>query len=307
VSSIIYILKSFFIFGLINLGWLIFQIIIGHPAGENVPSGQFLGVIGEGSPSITGGFSLILFINLFPLLLFTDLFPKKKKILSVAVISGFILGIISTMRKIQIFAFVLSFMLLILIYLFKRKKHAFMPHSIKNSLFLVISVAVLSIMLVSLLFIQDISVRQGLLNRGKVVWELNHRVNQIWKIQLKAAFSGHPWYIFLGRGKSVFLKTEECHSQYVRNLIETGLIGSLVFFILIFAILKKLIKSLLVQTDPLKTSLISGVLLSTIAMLVVSFFAEAFLVVRINEVYWFFMGMAMAAIAINNKEKLTDA
>ena len=48
--------------------------------------------------------------------------------------------------------------------------------------------------------------------------------------------------------------------------------------------------------EPLLIGLSSGLLISTIAMLFISIAAEGFLVVKINEIYWFFVSIMIAAL-----------
>ena len=58
------------------------------------------------------------------------------------------------------------------------------------------------------------------------------------------------------------------------------------------------------RKDPLLIGLSSGLLVSTIAMLFISTAAEGFLVVKINEIYWFFAAITMAALS--NKIKVNE-
>jgi len=141
-----------------------------------------------------------------------------------------------------------------------------------------------------------------MLDTKAIIGEFDERAG-IWQNQITAAFKNHPAYLPFGRGKSVFLTTEESHSQYVRNLVETGIIGSLIFLLLILTIIKKSLRGFLFSKEPLIISLSVGLFANTIAMLIMAIPAEAFQVVRINEVYWFFTALTMAALGLKTKEK----
>jgi hypothetical protein len=59
---------------------------------------------------------------------------------------------------------------------------------------------------------------------------------------------------------------------------------------------KKAFRGFLLSKEPLLIGLSSGLLISTIAMLFISIAAEGFLVVKINEIYWFFVSIMIAAL-----------
>jgi len=117
----------------------------------------------------------------------------------------------------------------------------------------------------------------------------------VWKNQLVEALS-HPEVILFGLGKSVYLWTEESHSQYIRNFIETGIVGSFFFFFLIYFIIKEGFRGFQLKGKGIVIGLSAGLLVATGAMMFISIFGEAFLVVKIAEVYWFFVGLTMAVL-----------
>jgi len=173
-------------------------------------------------------------------------------------------------------------------------------HGTLKSIFIVLGLLIL-IGIVSF-FISDKVPHISLLQPERAADSLNVR-SEIWKAQIEA-MPENLFYYFFGMGKSVRLWTEESHSQYVRNFIETGIIGSLIFFFLIFVIIKKAFRGFLLSKDPLLIGLSSGLLVSTIAMLFISITAEAFLVVKINEIYWFFVAITMTVLS--NKIKVNE-
>lgn len=108
------------------------------------------------------------------------------------------------------------------------------------------------------------------------------------------------FFQFLGLGKGF---VGEAHNQYVRNLVEIGIIGSLMFLFLIFVIMKKALKMFFVSADGFSAGLSCGLLVSTIIMLFFSIATEPFIVVKVSEVYWIFTSMTMAYSDIKNKHE----
>jgi len=294
INSIVNIIKSWLIFGAVNIGWIIFQILTKNPMGEYRWGVHYLSAIGESGLFPVTGFFLILFINLFSIFLFCHhKFSKLEKFFYGIINAGLVLGIVSMMRRICIITFILAFFILFFIYIIRMKKFGFKNY-LTFLLFLIIT-----IIFISLPFVKNVSIRPEFFNWERIInWEIKGRID-IWKKQLKNAFpeGENPLYIFFGKGKSV--SYEECHSQYIRNLVETGGIGSIIFLILIFTILKKSYTALCSQKDPLKVALSAGTLISTIAMLIISILGEAFITVKINEVYWFFVGITMSILSFN--------
>ena len=82
----------------------------------------------------------------------------------------------------------------------------------------------------------------------------------------------------------------------MRNLIEIGVVGSIVFLILIIAILRFSLLAFLQETDHFSVGLSAGLLVATLTMLFFSLATEAFIVVKPSEVYWFFAGLTAAVL-----------
>jgi hypothetical protein len=95
----------------------------------------------------------------------------------------------------------------------------------------------------------------------------------------------------------------EAHNQYLRNFIETGIIGSIVFLILIFVIIKTSWQGFLENKDNFSIGLSAGLLIATLAMLFCSFATEPFIVVKPSEVYWFFTALTMAVLILTEKKE----
>jgi putative effector of murein hydrolase LrgA (UPF0299 family) len=108
--------------------------------------------------------------------------------------------------------------------------------------------------------------------------------------------SEHPWDLIFGIG--IF---GEAHSQYMRIALERGIVGLFLFFWLIWSILKISYNSFKEKNDLLKKGLCAGLFVATIAMLIMAIPNDVFMVVKPDEVYWFFAAMAMAAISMPQK------
>jgi len=104
--------------------------------------------------------------------------------------------------------------------------------------------------------------------------------------------------IFIGFGKGY---VGEVHNQYLRNFIETGIIGSIIFLFLIFSILKESFRGFCKGKDSLKVALSAGLLTATFMMIFSSFATEPFIVVKPSEVYWFFAGITFVVLLNNSK------
>lgn len=282
-DSVKTILYLWIIVGIVNICLVAFQFIMDTGYGVYGPS-MFM----EKGPFPSGGSFLILFTNLFNIFLYYYArlkFSKVKKIILLLGILSIYIGVISSGSRTSILGLILVVVLSMFFYRFK--------HGALKSIFIVLGLLIL-IGIVSF-FISDKVPHISLLQPERAADSLNVR-SEIWKAQIEA-MPENLFYYFFGMGKSVRLWTEESHSQYVRNFIETGIIGSLIFFFLIFVIIKKAFRGFLLSKDPLSIGLSSGLLVSTVAMLFISITAEAFLVVKINEIYWFFVAITMTVLS----------
>ena len=151
---------------------------------------------------------------------------------------------------------------------------------------------------VGILFLTKFSYRPEFLMWDKIVWGMDVRLG-IWRERISQT-TGNIFSIIFGMGKSYL---DESHNNYVRNFNEGGIIGSLIFLFLIFSILKQTITNFFKEHNNIKISLLAGSFVCTIAMLIISLPADAFTVVKISEVYWFFMGLTMASLSFKDNKK----
>lgn len=284
-DSVKFIVKTWLILGVLNILLVVSQFIRGTRVGAYGP-----GIFKERGPFPSGGFFLILFIFLFNVLLYYYFRLKiskiKKIILSLAILS-LIIGVISSGSRTAILGLVSAVILSTFFY--QLKQGGLKPFFIGLIVLLVMGV-IFYLLSEKVFYILGLAPEHAFKS-------LDIRI-EIWERQL-VAFLDTPFNVLFGLGKSVWLTTEESHNQYVRNFIETGIVGSLIFFILIFAIIKKAFQGFSSGKTPLSIGLSSGLLVATFVMLFTSIAVEGFLVVKPNEVYWFFIALTMAVLSFN--------
>jgi len=91
-------------------------------------------------------------------------------------------------------------------------------------------------------------------------------------------------------------------AQYVRVLVETGILGLLAFLLLIKTILKKAYENFLLTKNAFNRGLVMGFIAGFIGLLFHSLGANTFIIVRIMEPFWFVAGMVMLINEIGEKE-----
>ena len=92
-------------------------------------------------------------------------------------------------------------------------------------------------------------------------------------------------------------------SEYVRVLIETGLIGLAAFLYLLYSILKKTWNIYKNAKIPLFKALALGFFVATISMMTHSVGANTFIIIRIMEPFWLLCGLVIAIPQIEEIEK----
>jgi O-antigen ligase len=265
--------------------WIVFQLINPLYSGGTYGPSLFW----ERGPLPSGGFFLILFSTLFNVFIYNYLssnISRAKKTIIGAIILFLATGVISSGSRTAIFGLFLATVLSLFLYQIRRRT---------TKVFLISFFIPLIILTIFFIVSEEVPYGRILIHP---VSAIGPRI-AIWQAQI-SLFLKNPFDIFFGLGKSVLLATEESHGQYVRNFIETGIVGSLAFFFLIFSIIRRAWRELLLGGSLIKTGLSAGLLVNTFVMLFISIVAEGFLVVKPNEVYWFFVGLAMAAAKISS-------
>ncbi len=87
-------------------------------------------------------------------------------------------------------------------------------------------------------------------------------------------------------------------AQYARTLVETGIIGLLVFLGLLQAIVRNAADSMRRVTHPEDRGLVLGFIAGTVGLLFHAIGSNTFIIVRIMEPFWFFAGVVLALPAL---------
>jgi len=293
-NTIKLLIKSWIFIGLFNVCWIFYHAIRGLK--EKYYHYGYTPIIEPEGPFPAGGFFLLLFIFLFNILLYYYFSLKiskfKKTILTILCIIP-VVGIFSSGSRASIFGFIFALFLILLFY------------SLKKDLLKPLLIAFLVLVVISSIFIFS---HHQMITRISNIENLMRNFSlenvasrpSIWISRLTEMFN-YPLTVFFGLGKSAL---EESHSQYVRNFIETGIVGSLMFLILMFVILKKSWQEFTGEKDPFLVGLCAGLLVTTLTMLFISISAGPFIVVKIAEVYWFFVAMSLTAIYLCQKKRI---
>ena len=266
-----------FLFTILTVCFIVCIIAIYQiPAGGRV-SAPFEGDVGE--PNTFGGY-LVLMLSIVLGLLLTYGSKKQK----------FFLGTLSFLIAISLAATLsraswvsLIPMVMTLLYFSKRKwpiiltliiivfiSPFILPNSVKER--------------VSFTFTQPKEKGQVTIGRTTLDTSTSARF-QSWKDALEKDFYKQP---ILGYGITGYRFLD---AQYPRVLAETGLLGLITFFILLFSIYMNALHTYRGTADPLFSGLSLGYLAGFVAMLTHGIGANSFIIVRIMEPFWFLTAM----------------
>lgn len=260
------------------IGLIIYQIFNGVNYGAYGAS-----LLNELGPLPSGGFFLVAFVFLINYFLFYCLTLQKSKIYKIILGFGVIsisMGVVASLSKAAVIGLAISLILTFIFYTLKSK-----------SLLKPLSISLLVLIACGMFFILPLTHNQTsrrLTGIFHPIENVEPRV-RVWLEQL-ASFPINGVSIVFGLGKSAI---DESHNQFTRNLIDTGVAGSLIFLLLLTVILKKTGQAVLKSRQPLKIALASGAFITTLTLAIIGLTAESFLVVRIMTIYWYFMAIAM--------------
>jgi hypothetical protein len=287
IGDVKLLLNVWFILGVVNAGYVFYQIILKTGFGEYGAR-----AINEWGAFPSGSFFVMLFlffINIFAYYYASLKMSILKKIILGVLVLCFSAGAFSSASKTSFLALILSFALFAVLFFVKKR-------NIKLFLICILA-AVLLVFLLDLVLsnisttvrLEDaFSVKDVLYgySRGRI-----SVIKTFWNDVLNT-----PWYYYLiGRGGGF---VHEAHNQFLRNLIEVGVIGSMIFLFLLFHIAALSLYSFFKSKDPLKIALSSGLLTITFAMFFFSFATEPFIVVKLSEAYWVFVAIAAAGLSL---------
>lgn len=289
-DSVPSLIRLWIALGALNGLWILFQYFI------NLKITYYYGptaIVEPESPFISGGFFLLIFIFLLNVLLFHYLpttAHRIKKLFISLLIAMPAIGIISSGSRTSFFGLIVALLSTIMLYSFKKFRW-------KTLLKTILLLSVLSIS--SLVLLIKIPGGSRILNVNSIQGELtgtvaNSRLN-IWK-KSGLFILDHPFGLIFGLGKSSVSRNMQPHNQYLQILIESGVVGVVIFITLLLIILKKTFTAFLYGKDTIRVACAAGLFSITIAMLVLSIGAEAFRTIKLSELYWFFTALTMVAL-----------
>ncbi len=286
IESIKTAVKAWFLFSFGNVLYIIYQVVSKRWNGE-----YGAGAIGEKGVFPSGAFFVLLFIFCLNLFLFyflnLKISPIKKVFLGIMAVSPAI-GVYGSASKSNFLALILALFLIIIVFIIKNK----------NVLKSAIIILVIFSSLTALLFFSEDNIRSAerlrkITNLEEIMGQYKRgRIDFIYPIPQEGLNSS--WRLIFGFG---FGLVTESHNQYVRNLIETGFLGSFAFLIMIFLVLRKSLFFFFKSNNSLEIALSGQLFISTIVMLFLGMGAEPFLVVRPAETYWFLAAVTVAALS----------
>ncbi|CAB5147759.1 hypothetical protein D3OALGB2SA_4613 [Olavius algarvensis associated proteobacterium Delta 3] len=107
-------------------------------------------------------------------------------------------------------------------------------------------------------------------------------------ISWRKGLGGWTHHPILGHGVSGFAFMD---AQFPRVLVETGILGLIAFFYILYSIFRLAFINLQRVSDPFNRGLIKGFLAGYVGLLFHAIGANTFIIVRIMEPFWFVVGM----------------
>ncbi|TFG39033.1 MAG: hypothetical protein E4H48_09625 [Syntrophobacterales bacterium] len=118
---------------------------------------------------------------------------------------------------------------------------------------------------------------------------------QSWKDVLRD-FQKHP---FLGHGVTGYAFVD---AQFPRVLAETGLLGLFAFFYLLYSVFRLALHQLRDTEEPYCRGLITGFIAGFVGLMVHAIGVNTFIIVRIMEPFWFFVGIITVLPMLKQEE-----
>lgn len=142
-------------------------------------------------------------------------------------------------------------------------------------------------------------------NAKKYGLSMGIRLDTLWP-QALYGFSTNPWtgkgYATLNKqGISEFTEADSTDNNYLRTLGETGLLGSLFFFGILYYIWRKIRHQ--PSTDPLIQAVVLGYIAGLIGMLVNAASIDVFAASKVAFSFWGITGIVLAATQLNREKQ----
>ena len=287
INDVKFLLRIWLVLGAVNIGYVLYQVASGVSFGEYGAA-----AISEWGVFPTGSFFLILFIFFLNIFLYYYLnlnINIFKKIILGSFIFLLAVGVFASASKTNFLAFVFSIFLTTVLLLIKRRD------------FKLFAIIVL-ICILSGIFLVFVLNNIKTAPRLKDVFSLKSAFAAFIRTRINVMkifwddIINTPWYYYLiGRGKGF---VHEAHNQFLRNFIEVGIIGSIIFFFLMLQIIFISARAFFKSNNHLSIGLSSGLLIATLVMLFFSFATEPFIVVKLSEAYWVFAAIEVAGLGL---------
>ncbi|KKU15038.1 hypothetical protein A3A20_02425 [Candidatus Wolfebacteria bacterium RIFCSPLOWO2_01_FULL_45_19] len=288
--------------GLANISWVFYQLFFTERG-----FGEYgTAALNEWGVFPTGSFFLILFVFLFNWWLYSywkqgEISEQKQYLYLIAILS-IIIGILGALSKTAIYGFWFALAISLALYVWNTRT---LKTAVASSL-LFAGVGAFTFGAYFSLILPNFPGADRIISINSAS-QLYHEIKRVRLDdeiipQMQEAFlqaNQHPILYAIGHGKGAILTSPESHNQYLRNFVETGIAGSMIFIALIISILLAAWKRFNSSENTLAAGLSSGIIAATLTMLFISLAADAFIVVKLNMTYWFFMGLAMAMLYKN--------
>lgn len=239
---------------------------------------------GSGEPNTLGGYQVLMLGILLGILTHLDLRQWKWPLMLLAVFT--LVPFVFTLSRASYIAIVAMYMALIF----------FCKFSTKTAL-----VGILALFVILFLAFKPDVVLNRLNSAVTPEYQENIPTVKILGISLGASPSArvndwidlyHEWFKqpFLGFGLT---GTRFVDGQYIKVLVETGLVGFVIFILLMVTIFRQTLKIYKNTKNGLYKGLAIGFLAGHVGMLFHAISSNTFIIIRIMEPYWFLAGMVM--------------
>ncbi len=290
--------------GLANGLYVLYQFLTGNIGGmadsANIYRYYGVAMLGESGPAVTGSYFTLLF--LLSLTLFIFMRAGAIRSLSVMCIGLSIFGIAGSMSRTSVWAAVIVLPLYFYLAVFLQRKRLFGKFKILMILVLLL-LAVFSFSRVIFGYMADApdSFATRIIDVDNVEEQYyTGRVEDVYMDYLKVV----PKNPILGLGKSITGQQNipgvdvdyfygEAHNQYLRILVEMGIVGLLAFIYLLSSIIKFSYNVFKDNNSYLNQAIGLVSLIYTVFLLVASLGQDVFIMARTIELYWIVIGLLM--------------
>lgn len=300
VEDVKTVITAFFVGGVANALYLIYQVATGRLGGMADPLDFYryygISMIGESGPGVTGNyFSLITFLSM-AIYLFAS--TKMLRLAALALTAAAMGGLVGSMSRTSFVGFVATMPFLVVMVLTVRKATG----SRRRLVALFCFIAGFALLMIAMMGklkeelpyaarIADLSVESYQIHRVEDVYE------DYYKVIRKSPV--------LGLGKSITgqqripgVRLEdfygEAHNQYLRIMAEMGIVG-LAAFLYIFFLAGRCSYRVLRMGDPYFRTIGLVCLVYIVFLLITSMAQDVFIMARAIELFWVLLGLCMVA------------